>query len=161
VAAAEVLSREAHVPWLAARGSSLGAYWLLRAARARPDLFGALIALCPADEASLLAGLDRFVALEATGDSDAAFAGRFDVAALRWLWRRTDLVKTARGLPNVLLVHARDDEEVPFAVSERLAAVLAPPMRLMALESGGHKGPPRSPEAARATIEWAFACAAR
>jgi hypothetical protein len=105
--------------------------------------------------------LDRFVALEATGDSDAAFAGRFDVAALRWLWRRTDLVKTARGLPNVLLVHARDDEEVPFAVSERLAAVLAPPMRLMALESGGHKGPPRSPEAARATIEWAFACAAR
>jgi pimeloyl-ACP methyl ester carboxylesterase len=160
LAAAELLLAASGAPWLAGRGSSLGAYWLLGAARARPDLFRALAALCPADEASLLAGLDHFVALAAAGDPDADFHGRFDVDALRRLWRTTDLVETARDLPNVLLAHARDDEDVPFAVSERLAAVLAPPTRLIALGTGGHKGPQRSPAVARATIEWALERAA-
>jgi uncharacterized protein len=160
IAAAETLARESGAPWLAARGSSLGAYWLLNAAAKRPGLFRALAALCPADEASLLAGLDLFVALAAAGDPDAAFAGRFDVDVLRRLWSTTDLIETARGLRCVLLAHARDDEDVPFAVSERLAAVLAPPTRLIALDGGGHKGPQRSPEVAAATIEWALSCAA-
>ncbi len=57
-------------------------------------------------------------------------------------------------MPRVLLAHARDDEAVPFAHSERLARVLAPPTRFMVLESGGHHGPGRSPEVAAATIEW-------
>jgi dienelactone hydrolase len=161
IAAAETLARESGAPWLAARGSSLGAHWLLRAAAERRHLFRALAALCPADEASLLAGLDHFVALAEAGGPGAELSGRFDVDALRRLWRTTDLIETAHGLRGVLLAHARDDEDVPFAVSERLAAVLAPPTRLIALDGGGHKGPQRSPEVARATIEWALSCAAR
>jgi hypothetical protein len=43
---------------------------------------------------------------------------------------------------------------VPFAHSERLAAVLAPPTRFIVLDGGGHHGPGRSPEVARATLEW-------
>ena len=54
--------------------------------------------------------------------------------------RGLDLVAAARGLPRVLLAHARDDDAVPFAHSERLAAVLAPPSRFIVLERGR---PPR------------------
>ena len=57
----------------------------------------------------------------------------------------------------MLLAHARDDDDVPFAHSELLAAVLAPPTRFMRLDTGGHHGPGRSPEVARATIDWVLA----
>ena len=60
-------------------------------------------------------------------------------------------------MPRVLLAHARDDEEVPFAISERLAGLLAPPTRLIALPRGGHKGPQRSSLVARATLDWVLA----
>ena len=118
----------------------------------------------PADGASLLAGLERYAAgrATATGQPGAATAGardredgaRFDVAALRPFLRALDLVAVARGMPRVLLAHARDDADVPFAHSERLAAVLAPPTRFIALETGGHHGPGRSPLVARATVDW-------
>ena len=40
-----------------------------------------------------------------------------------------------------VLVHAHDDEEVPFELSERYAAAHAGPgVRLRALEDGGHYG---------------------
>ena len=157
VAAATALARESGAPWIAARGSSMGAYWLLRAAREHPGLFRALVALCPADEAALLRGLDRFVALTETGDPDVAFYGRFDVDDLRSALKQHDLVETARGMSRVLLAHARDDEDVPVSVSERLVQVLAEPRRLIVLEHGGHRGPQRSPEIARATLDWALA----
>lgn len=154
VAAGELLLRASGAPWLAARGASLGGCLLLQAAHARPRLFAALILLCPADGASLLRGLDRLEAGELRNDPYGA--ARFDAPALRPFLRRLDLVGLARGLPRVLLAHARDDDEVPFEHSERLAAVLASPTRFIALGEGGHHGPGRSPHVARATVEWAF-----
>jgi pimeloyl-ACP methyl ester carboxylesterase len=138
----------------------MGGCMLLLAARGRPGLFRSLVLLCPADGASLLAGLD-----ELEGDPAAApggpqgrdYSGRFDALALRPFLERLDLVAAARGLPRVLLAHARDDDAVPFAHSERLAAVLAPPTRFIRLDEGGHHGPGRSAEVARATIDWALA----
>ena len=112
--------------------------------------------LCPADGPSLLAGLDELDRLEEAGDADREYDGRFDGEALRPFLRGLDLVAAARGMPRVLLAHARDDEVVPFEHSERLAAVLAAPTRFIALEEGGHHGPGRSPEVARATLEWAL-----
>jgi pimeloyl-ACP methyl ester carboxylesterase len=155
VAAAHALLKHSAAPWVAGRGSSLGAFWLLRAARANPGLFRSLALLCPADETSLLRGLDHFSALSADAAEDAE--GRFDVAGLRTFWRRTDLYATARGMRGVLVAHARDDEEVPFLVSERLATVLEPPSRFIALPHGGHKGPQRSPLVAQATLDWVLA----
>jgi uncharacterized protein len=157
IVAGERLLSESGAPWLAARGASMGGCMLLLAARARPDFFRSLVLLCPADGASLLAGLDEF------GDgSDAAqggppgleYGGRFDVPALRSFLEELDLVACAAGLSRVLLAHARDDDSVPFAHSERLAAVLAPPSEFIALAEGGHHGPGRSPFVARATIDW-------
>jgi pimeloyl-ACP methyl ester carboxylesterase len=57
-------------------------------------------------------------------------------------------------MPRVLLAHARDDDSVPFAHSESMVAVLAPPAELIALDEGGHHGPGRSPLVARATLDW-------
>ena len=157
VAAGEALLAASDAPWLAARGASMGGCFLLLAARAHPQLFRALVLLCPADGPSLLAGLDDLERLERRGDPDRKYYGRFDAAALRPYLRRLDLVAAARGLPRVLLAHARDDEAVPFAHSERLAAVLADPTRFIALDEGGHHGPGRSPGVARATLDWIVA----
>jgi pimeloyl-ACP methyl ester carboxylesterase len=150
-AAGEALLAASGAPWLAARGTSMGGCFLLLAARARPGLFRALVLLCPAGGASLLAGLDE---IESSGGLEDGYSGRFDAAALRPFLRDLDLVEVARGMPRVLLAHARDDEAVPFAHSERLARVLAPPARFIVLESGGHHGPGRSPEVAAATLDW-------
>lgn len=154
VAAGEALLAASGAPWLAARGASMGGCFLLLAARAHPHLFHSLVLLCPADGPSLLAGLDDLESRERAGDPDREYYGRFDAAALRPYLRRLDLVAAARGLPRVLLAHARDDEAVPFSHSERLAAVLADPTRFIALDEGGHHGPGRSPEVARATLDW-------
>ena len=155
VAAGERLLAESGAPWLAARGASMGGCMLLLAARARPDLFRSLVLLCPADGASLLVGLDELAAGAAPADpAGREYGGRFDGPALRPFLERLDLVTVADGLPRVLLAHARDDEAVPFAHSERLAAVLAPPSEFIVLAEGGHHGPGRSPLVARATVDW-------
>jgi uncharacterized protein len=151
IAAGEALLAASRAPWLAGRGASMGGCFLLLAAHARPDLFRSLAVLCPADGASLLAGLDE---LESSGSFGEGYSGRFDAAALRPFLRDLDLIEVARGTPRVLLAHARDDDEVPFAHSECLARVLAPPTRFIVLETGGHHGPGRAPEVAAATIEW-------
>jgi hypothetical protein len=157
VAAGERLLSESGAPWLAARGASMGGCMLLLAAHARPGLFRSLVLLCPADGGSLLAGLDEFEAGQRAvprGPRGREYGGRFDGAALRPFLEALDLTEAASGLPRVLLAHARDDDVVPFSHSERLAAVLAPPTRFIALEQGGHHGPGRSPLVARATIDW-------
>ena len=153
-AAARTLLTESRAPGLAGRGSSLGAFLLLLAASQQRGLFRSLALLCPADAASLLRGLDQFAKLNASSDPDEPFSGRFDDTSLRGHLATADLYDAARGMPRVLLAHARDDEDVPFAVSKRLAGMLAPPTRFIALPRGGHKGPQRSPLVARATLDW-------
>ena len=155
VAAGRALLTASGAPWLAARGASMGGCFLLLAAQAHPGLFRSLVLLCPADGASLLAGLDGVG--PAPGGETGKYGGRFAVAALRPFLRDLDLVAAARGLPRVLLAHARDDEQVPFAHSERLAEVLAAPTRFIALRGGGHHGPGRSEYVARATLDWVLA----
>lgn len=171
IAAGEALRRLSGAPWVAARGASMGAMLLALAARRRPDLLRSLVLLCPADGASLLRGLDRAAgrdgrsALPPSGGPAAAsptdpsrpddrYGGRFDEAALRPFLARLDLLAEARGLRRVLLAHARDDADVPFEHSRRLAAALEPPACFIALAEGGHHGPGRSPEVARATLVW-------
>lgn len=160
VAAGGRLLAESGAPWLAARGASMGGCLLLLAARATSGLFRSLVLLCPADGASLLAGLEDFGArrgAEVDDSGGGTYGGRFDVASLRPFLASLELVSAAAGMPRVLLAHARDDDAVPFAHSERLAAVLAPPCEFIALAEGGHHGPGRSPLVARATLDWVVA----
>lgn len=156
-AAAAALRRLSGAPWIAARGASMGAMLLLLAARRHPELLRSLVLLCPADGASLSRGLDRLPRDAPPTPAAGRYGGRFDEASLRPLLARLDLVAEARGLRRVLLAHARDDEDVPFAHSLRLATVLEPPSRFVALTGGGHHGPGRSPAVARATLDWVLA----
>ncbi len=69
--AARTLLSESGAPWVAVRGSSMGAHWALRAAAADRGLFRSLVALCPADSASLLRALDWVREAQAADDPDA------------------------------------------------------------------------------------------
>ena len=161
VAAGERLLAESGAPWLAARGASMGGCMLLLAARARPGFFRSLVLLCPADGGSLLAGLDELEQRPGERTRRVRRGASTRRASTRPRSARSsrdlDLVAAARGLPRVLLAHARDDDAVPFSHSELLAAVLAPPSRFISLDEGGHHGPGRSPFVARATIDWVLA----
>jgi pimeloyl-ACP methyl ester carboxylesterase len=135
----------------------MGGFLLLLATHERPALFRSLVLLCPADPGSLLDGLDRLDHGLEPADPEVPSEGRFDAVSLRPFLEPVDLRSAARGRSRVLLAHARDDAAVPFAHSERLALLLAPPTRFIAVESGGHRAPARSPEVATATIDWVLA----
>ena len=96
--------------------------------------------------------MGRRAGRRAASTQPASTRPRCDRSSRAWTWSRPP-----RGLPRVLLAHARDDDAVPFAHSERLAAVLAPPSQFICLSEGGHHGPGRSPFVARATIDWVLA----
>jgi len=154
IAGAHALAAAVGAPWLAARGSSMGAYLALSAAAARPRLFRRIAALCPADETAMLAGLDRLERQLAARDPGALAFGRWDLAAVRRYYGGRDLAAEVGGLGGVLVVHARDDESVPFAAGERLYRRLAGPRRLLAVESGGHTGIQHDAALQEVTLDW-------
>jgi fermentation-respiration switch protein FrsA (DUF1100 family) len=54
----------------------------------------------------------------------------------------------------VFFIHARDDEFVPFSVSDRLHAQAGKESRLWLLDCGGHRGPRHEPQVMRAVADW-------
>ena len=154
VACARRLLDESGALWVAARGSSMGGYLALHAAAGAPGLFSAVVAICPASEEAMLGGLDELDDMVARGDPDADAYGRYDSRRMRAFYGENELARRVAGMRNVLLVHCRDDDLVPFAHSERLLAVLAQPKRLLALPSGGHGGAQHDPLVHEASIDW-------
>jgi len=61
----------------------------------------------------------------------------------------------ARNAPRpILFIHARDDEFVPYTVSEKLYASAPDGSRLWLLDQGGHSGPRHDPKVQRVVAEW-------
>ncbi|HJW75504.1 MAG TPA: prolyl oligopeptidase family serine peptidase, partial [Thermoleophilia bacterium] len=148
------LLAESGAPWVAARGSSMGGYLALHTAAGAPGLFSAIVALCPASENAMLGGLDEIDDMVAHSDPEAQAYGRFDSGLMRAFYRGNDLVRRLRGMGDVLLVHCRDDDVVPFEHSKRLFAALAEPRRLLALPSGGHGRAQHDPLVHEASVDW-------
>jgi alpha-beta hydrolase superfamily lysophospholipase len=124
------LARE-HAPAVALRGSSMGGFCAIHAGARDPELC-AVVAICAATgdgmARSLRSGrLPEFACdVEATAD----WLETADVyRAVAQLGERTSL----------LLLHARGDETVPVAVSERLLVEAHEPKRLVAVEGGHHR----------------------
>jgi pimeloyl-ACP methyl ester carboxylesterase len=95
------------------RGSSMGGFVALAAA----ELAGAraVVAICPASCAQLLAGLRA-----------GRFDFRADVAGLERVLLAADLDRVARALgPDLLLLHAEGDDRVPIAQSAALHEIAA------------------------------------
>jgi uncharacterized protein len=120
-----------HAGRLALRGSSMGGFQAIHAASRDPSLC-AVVAICPAPEASLLRMLG----------SDEPLRFECDLPATeRWL-RSADLFEAAGRLgPDtaLLLMHARGDEQIPWTASEQLHAAAREPKRLLILPGGHHR----------------------
>jgi uncharacterized protein len=130
VAAMVALLRE-HVDRVALRGSSMGGFQAIHAGARDPALC-AVVAICPAPEDVLLRGLR----------SGELLRFECDVPATESWLLGADLFDAAGRLgPDtaLLLLHARGDEQIPWAVSEQLHAAAHEPKRLLLLPGGHHR----------------------
>jgi len=129
-----------HAPQVALRGSSMGAFQAIHAA-AQGVADGApgggpavcaVVAICPAPEAGLL----RFLRSQQRPEFDC------DADACRPWLESLDVYEAAGRLgPDtaLLLMHARGDEQVPYAVSERVFEEACEPKRLLLMPGGHHR----------------------
>jgi alpha-beta hydrolase superfamily lysophospholipase len=151
LAMAELL--HSHAPNVAFRGSSMGGFQAIHAAaKAREpeaadgaaadareaDAAGgapaicAVVAICPAPEAGLLRFLRSGQRIEFDCDVETCEP---------WL-ESLDLLDAAGRLgpeTALLLMHARGDEQVPYAVSEQVYEAAREPKRLLLLPGGHHR----------------------
>ncbi len=121
----------AHAPRVALRGSSMGGFQAIHAGARDPSVC-AVVAICPAPEAGLLRFLRSGQPLQFECDAEACAP---------WL-ESLDSYEAVAGLgpeTALLLMHARGDEQVPYAVSEQLYEAASEPKRLLLLPGGHHR----------------------
>ncbi len=121
----------AHAPRVGLRGSSMGAFQAIHAGARDPSVC-AVVAICPAPEPGLLRFLRSGQRLEFACDAEecAPWLESLDLyAAVAELGPETAL----------LLMHARGDEQVPYAVSEQLYEAAHEPKRLLLMPGGHHR----------------------
>jgi pimeloyl-ACP methyl ester carboxylesterase len=118
---------------IALRGSSMGGYVALVAARAMGAC--AVVAICPASAQDLLRGLngDRFD-FHADNDAVAAFLAEHDAVAA-----------AQRFGGELLLMHAEGDEQVPVERSRELHRAV-PASRLVTTPGGHHRSIQHDPD---------------
>ncbi len=136
------------------RGSSMGAFYGLKAAAAAR--FSAVTLVCPASEQVILDAIDQ---RERDAREDPAFdqegSTRWDIAAMRHYFEAEDSLSRASLITcPVLLIHARGDDVVPFGHSLRLMEALAGEATLLALPGGTHTSAQHDPHVHRLTVQW-------
>ena len=120
-----------HVGAVALRGSSMGGFQAIHAGARDPSLC-AVVAICPAPDDLLLRSLRSGEPLRFRCDVPAteAWLQTLDIyAAVGQFGPQTDL----------LLLHARGDEQIPWTVSEELHEAAHEPKRLLVLPGGHHR----------------------
>ncbi len=132
--------RHVCAPETVLRGSSLGAYLALHAAVLDENI-AVVIAIAPTSEGLIR---ERF--------------GEWGMPVTEWSWLRFldehDLFEAVTRIRvPVLYVHARDDERIPLAHSERLHELTAG-SELVVVENGGHAGPSHDPAVHELTLDW-------
>lgn len=163
VAAADLLRAQPGVDpdRLCYRGSSMGGFYGLRAASEAG--FVAVALLCPAGEKTILEALDDMdnglrepeTTAGQPGSATDTTPPRWDITLLRSYFERQDSEHLAAGVRcPVLLVHAREDEVVPFAHSLLLAERFSTETTLLALQGGTHTTAQHDPRIHRFTIAW-------
>ena len=133
LAMAELL--RSHAPRVALRGSSMGGFQAIHAgaqAQEQGTPLAAVVAICTAPAAGLL----RFIRSGQRVEFDC------DTAACEPWLESLDTFEAAGHLgPDtaLLLMHARGDEQVPFAVSEQVYKAAVEPKRLLLVPGGHHR----------------------
>ena len=124
-----------YAPKVALRGSSMGGFEAIHAARKARDgmqALSAVVAICPAPEEGLARFLRSRQRIEFDCDVDACGP---------WL-ESLDILEAAGRLgpeTALLLMHARGDEQVPYTVSERIFESAREPRRLLLMPGGHHR----------------------
>jgi uncharacterized protein len=119
-----------HAPKVAFRGSSMGGWQAIHAAAGSEVC--AVVAICPAPDAGLL----RFLRSGQRVEFDC------DVEACEPWLESLDLFEAAGRLgpeTALLVMHARGDEQVPYAVSEQVYEAAREPKRLLLVPGGHHR----------------------
>jgi fermentation-respiration switch protein FrsA (DUF1100 family) len=132
---------------ICARGSSMGGFMAIHAA-ASSELIGGVIAVCPASEDGLRRGLRAStLGFRAGGAARAALDA--------WL-AELDLREAVKlmGQKPLVLVHARGDEQVPYAWSEELHAHASEPRKLIVVPGGHHRSAQHDPELQEVALRW-------
>ena len=120
-----------HTPHVALRGSSMGGFCAIHAAALEPDV-AAVVGICPAPEEALIRGLRSG---HIPGES-------FDLEAIEPWLSSLNLFDAVAGLgprTELLLLHARGDELIPYTVSEELHRAAHEPKRLLLFPGGHHR----------------------
>ncbi|MGI8462074.1 MAG: alpha/beta hydrolase [Solirubrobacterales bacterium] len=126
------------------RGSSMGGFMAIHAAAVSDSIAG-VIAICPAGEAELLDGLRR-----------DRFEWRADRGALEpWLGEHDlrDAVELLGEKP-LLMLHARGDEQIPFAWTEELAERASDPVEAIIVPGGHHRSLQHDAELNEVALRW-------
>ncbi|MCL5734191.1 MAG: alpha/beta fold hydrolase [Actinobacteria bacterium] len=132
------------------RGSSMGGFYGLKAAP--HACFAAMALICPATEPVLLHALDEW---EEAPEAEGSHETRWDVPKLRHYLEKQDCLVLAQTVKcSVLLIHARDDEVVPFTHTLLLTQSLPVDTTLLALAGGTHTTAQHDPCIHRQTIDW-------
>ena len=126
------------------RGSSLGGFVAIHAAATSRSIAGA-IAICPAGERHLLAGLRRGE-LEMRADRNALEP-----------WLEEHDLRQAVGLMGekpLLLMHASGDDQIPADWSRELFEQATEPRRLLIVPGGHHRSLQHDAELGSLALEW-------
>ena len=143
---------------IAVRGSSMGAYFAIHAARRWPAL-GCCVALSPPDEGALTTLLrDAHDPATAVGQwrcQGKGFPRVMGCDLSCWL-EANDVYTAAAGLAPapLLLVHAAGDTAVPAQISEDLYGHAREPKSLWVLPAGDHHSLSGDPEVTARTLDW-------
>jgi pimeloyl-ACP methyl ester carboxylesterase len=141
---ADVLRERAGVGAVGLRGSSMGGYFALVAAREARA--GAVVAICPASAAGLSVGVRaRRFGFASERDELVALLARYD---------ETDAARglAAQATP-LLLLHAEGDDVVPVGLSRALHEA-APGSKLVVAPGGNHRSVQHDPELQGVAVRW-------
>ena len=117
----------------------------------------AVIAICPASERMLLEDVRKVARGEPPPPDSALASMRIDAPAMAaWLEEQDvrEAVAMLAGKP-LMLVHARDDEVIPYTFSDELYQRAGEPRRLLLLEGGNHRSAQHDAEVQGETLRWA------
>jgi fermentation-respiration switch protein FrsA (DUF1100 family) len=129
------------------RGSSMGGFVAIHGA-ATSEAIAGVIAICPAGEQHLAAGLRN-----GTLEMRAGARARADLAA--WLSEHDlrDAVARLSATP-LLLIHAAGDERIPSEWSAELAERATGPCKLILLPGGHHRSAQHDAELQGIALRW-------
>jgi pimeloyl-ACP methyl ester carboxylesterase len=140
---------------VALRGSSMGGLYAIHVAAVTPQVAG-VIAICPASERMFLEDVRNVADGEPPRPDSALASVRIDARGLA-AWLEEQDVRHAvalLGAKPLMLVHARDDEVVPYQFSDELYEHAEDPKRLLLLAGGDHRSAQHDTEVQGESLRW-------